>query len=194
MQQGYLSHHAAMAVVRDPRAAQILPPTGKNVPEGIVHGSGGEIRIVYDFRHFLADATRLTREEEYDRVWLTGALMTLGDALRQHAYFDRAPELELIRHLRNAVGHGNRFRIDSPASLAKFPAHTRDAEPQPGNNRGGYIEITPSLHGKPCLFDYIEAWELVTLFQAVGGYLRRLADGPPGHGDSTKHSRTSRGN
>jgi hypothetical protein len=110
--------------------------------------------------------------------------MTLGDALWRHEYFDRAPELEMIRHLRNAVGHGNRFRIDSPAKLAEYPAHTRNATPQPGASRGQPFEITPALHGCPCLFDYIEAWEVVALCQAVARYLLRVADGLPGHGDS----------
>jgi hypothetical protein len=38
-----------------------------------------------------------------------GALLTLGDALQVHRYFDHSPELELIYHLRNGVAHGNRF-------------------------------------------------------------------------------------
>jgi hypothetical protein len=40
-----------------------------------------------------------------DRVWLTGGLITLADALERNNYFDRAPHLKLVRHLRNGVSH-----------------------------------------------------------------------------------------
>jgi hypothetical protein len=40
---------------------------------------------------------------DLDRVWLVEALLALGDALKQHGYFDHAPELELLRHLRNGM-------------------------------------------------------------------------------------------
>jgi hypothetical protein len=63
--------------------------------------------------------------DELARVWLVGALLTVGDALARHHYFDRAPELELLRHLRNGVADGNVFNIDNPDTLAKFPAHNR---------------------------------------------------------------------
>jgi hypothetical protein len=41
-------------------------------------------------------------------------MVVLGDALSDHAYFDRDPALEFVRHLRNGIGHGNHF------NLAKF--------------------------------------------------------------------------
>jgi hypothetical protein len=98
----------------------------------------------------------------------------------------------MVRHLRNAIGHGNRFRIDYPAKLIKFPAHTQDASPQPASARKLPFEITPVLHGEPSLFEYIEAWEVATLFQAVGRYLRRVADGLPGHGTSVEGALSAR--
>src|SRR5438270_803097 len=49
--------------------------------------------------------------EEFPRVWLTGSLLAVGDALEHHNYFDHAPELELVYHLRNGIAHGNRFDI-----------------------------------------------------------------------------------
>jgi hypothetical protein len=41
--------------------------------------------------------------DDLDRVWLVGSLLAIGDALMRHCYFDHAPELELLRHLRNGV-------------------------------------------------------------------------------------------
>src|ERR1700727_4202 len=163
-----------MAVVRDPRASEILPPLTRRRPPihlGQIRDRTGVERITYDHRHFFAGASRASFEEEYDRAWFSGALLSLGDALAQNNYFDRAPELEMIRHLRNAVGHGNRFRIDDPAKLAKFPADTRNADPQPGAARQGYLEITPAVHGQRCLFTFVDACELLVLFDAVGRYL-----------------------
>ena len=51
--------------------------------------------------------------EEFPRVWLTGALLAVGDSLERNSYFDHAPELELIYRLRNGIAHGNRFEIRS---------------------------------------------------------------------------------
>ncbi|OXC78250.1 hypothetical protein [Caballeronia sordidicola] len=41
-----------------------------------------------------------------------GALLTLGDELGARGYFDRAPILEIVYHLRNGMAHDNRFNID----------------------------------------------------------------------------------
>jgi hypothetical protein len=49
-----------------------------------------------------------------------------GDALERNGYFDRALELELIRHLRNGIAQGNRFDIRDPNKLTKFPTHNRN--------------------------------------------------------------------
>jgi hypothetical protein len=46
--------------------------------------------------------------EEFPRIWLTGSLLAVGDALKDNNYFDHAPVFELVYHLRNGVAHGNR--------------------------------------------------------------------------------------
>src|SRR5690348_2437283 len=63
--------------------------------------------------------------EEFPRIWLIGSILAVGDALKDNDYFDHAPELELVRHLRNGVAHGNRFNITNIDRLAKYPAHNR---------------------------------------------------------------------
>ena len=76
-----------------------------------------------------------------------------GPSGKQSGYFDRAPELELLRHLRNGVAQGNSFRIDNPKKLTKFPAHNLLAWAK--SDSKAVFEITPSLHDQPVLFDFM---------------------------------------
>jgi hypothetical protein len=122
----------------------------------------------------LVDLADKTIAEELPRVWLTGSLLTIGDALTAHDYFDRAPELELVRHLRNGIAHGNRFEIRDPERLKKFPAHNCDAD-----YRNTIFEITPALDGQPVLFDFMDAGDLLDLLFSVGFYLQRMGEGRP---------------
>jgi len=66
------------------------------------------------------------------------ALLHVGDAFSGVEYFDRSPELEFLRHTRNAVAHGNRFNITSPL---KRPAFFRS------------YSISETLHGRQLLKD-----------------------------------------
>jgi hypothetical protein len=114
--------------------------------------------------------------KELPLVWLTGALLAVGDALERNGYFDRAPELELIRHLRNGIAHGNRFHIRDPEKLKKYPAHNRD-----GYHNGTIFKITPELDGQPVLFDFIGAGDVLDLLHSVGHHLKQMGAGkaPP---------------
>jgi hypothetical protein len=111
------------------------------------------------------------------QVWLAGSLLSLGDALAVNLYFDRAPELELVRHLRNGIAHGNRFRIDNPSSLTRFPAHNHDA--WVNSDTKAKFEIMPALQGTPVLFDYMGAGDVLDLLMSVGLYLVRMGNGDP---------------
>jgi len=53
---------------------------------------------------------------------IKSALLHVGDAFSAAGYLDRSPELEFLRHVRNAVAHGNKFNIASPL---KRPASFR---------------------------------------------------------------------
>jgi hypothetical protein len=66
------------------------------------------------FDHFLAEGRKPETREAFDRVWLMGALLMVGDALGANRYFGHEPEAEIIRHLRNSIAHGNRFKFDPP--------------------------------------------------------------------------------
>lgn len=128
----------------------------------------------YAIDHYLKEAFENSRTaDDLDLVWLTGALINLGDALGQRDYFDRAPQLELVRHLRNGIAHGNRFRIDRPENLLHYPAnnHTAQVRSPVGSN----FEITPAVQGCRVMFDFMGPADLVDLFFSVELHLFSLA-------------------
>jgi hypothetical protein len=101
--------------------------------------------------------------------------LAIGDALKPHGYFNRAPELELLRHLRNGVAHGNTFRIDNLKDLEKFPAHNRLAWIR-GDNKTEF-EITPNLQNQPVLFDFMGPGDILDLLISASNYLERMGNG-----------------
>src|SRR5258708_40075092 len=111
---------------------------------------------------------------DLERLWLVGALLTIGDALEKQSYFDHAPELELVRRLRNGVAHGNTFRIKLKL-LAKFPAHNRLAWVK--NDSKAEFEITPNLQNQPVLFDFMGPGDILHLLMSVSLYLIRMGNG-----------------
>jgi len=114
---------------------------------------------------------RDTIREEFPKIWLTGSLLAVGDALKDNDYFnDHAPKLELVYHLRNGVAHGNRFEFNDRGRkrLAKYPAHNHDCYTH------GIFEITPALDGTPVLFNFMEAGDVLDLFFDVADHLDEL--------------------
>lgn len=165
-------HAASLDVIRDARVGLLAPALDAHgvVSAGLVERKDGST-LAFDWWY----AVRAARDdealrEELDRAWLVNALVMLGDRLAGESYFDRAPILEMVRHLRNGVGHGNRFEIRKSSDLGKYPAHTRDAA-----HRGEQaFEITPDLNGSRVLFDYMGPGDVVDVLISVGTHL--LAD------------------
>jgi hypothetical protein len=91
---------------------------------------------------------------------LMTALSWVGDELSKNAYFDRTPELELFRHLRNGISHGNRFNLvkGEPRRPAKFKG----------------FEITQALHAQGVLFEFMSTGDVFDLFDHVKEHLRSL--------------------
>lgn len=137
-------------------AAPMNPQIGE-APEWADGVRAQQTEISLNLRFYL-DLLREDQSLQGDflRTWAMGALLMLGDELAkpQHGYFDHAPILELVYHLRNGVAHGNRFNItmDGRKRLAKHAAHNRDADVK--SPLGTMYKITPSLTG-PILFDFI---------------------------------------
>ncbi|WP_143497335.1 hypothetical protein [Pseudomonas sp. Irchel s3h17] len=61
---------------------------------------------------------------EFLNIPIKAAILHVGDAFSKVKYLNRAPELEFLRHIRNAIAHGNRFNITSelklPATFASY--------------------------------------------------------------------------
>jgi len=166
---GYYVHSAIIDVAAGVDRSQ---PINWNITREVVRKDG--TKHAFSFDHHLREAfENLRTKDDLDRVWLTGGLIALADTLDQKGYFDRAPHLELIRHLRNGVCHGNRFRIDNPNNLAKHPAHNFFASVR--SPAGTSSEITAATHGKTVMFDFMGPADLVDLFMSVEVHLFSLA-------------------
>lgn len=169
---GYFTYLAVMTMAKDERTDSLIQVIEEGEPtEGYIHNSKTGDSHSFLFEHYYLE----TRNNEFvkdnlEKVWFTGALLTLGDALAKYDYFDRNPVLEFIRHLRNGIAHGNKFKIDKPDNLKKFPAHNRNAI----NKSTANYEITPELQNQPVLFDFIEPCDLVILLNSVGFHLQTI--------------------
>ena len=132
-------------------------------------------RYEFNLKHYLELAREDVIAAEFDRSFAAGALLALGDALAAHGYFDRAPELELVRHLRNAVAHGNRFEIRNPTELQTHPANNADA----WGRSGSVLEITPNSQGRVVLFDFLAPGDVVGVLRSVEDHLVFGPSEPP---------------
>jgi hypothetical protein len=174
MYQGYYAHKAAIEIANSPGANGLIPnqsPPGQAVPIGEVFRRDGTGHV-YDFRHYLDYArTNPHMADDLERVWIIGALIAVGDALDKRGYLNRVPLLELVRHLRNGIAHGNAFNIKNPDQLAKFPAHNREALV-----KSAAFEITAQLNGKIVLFDFMVPADILDLLMSVETYLTRIRE------------------
>ena len=181
---GYFTHLAAMSIATEPGSEQLVPEVlpGQYVPIGSVKRKDGTEHI-FHFTHYLGLArTDEIIVSELERVWLGGALVRLGDVLAHHQYFDREPVLELVRHLRNGIAHGNCFRIDSPGKLAKYPAHNRNSAVK--SDTKAIFEITANLQDQTVLFDFMGAGDVLDVLLSVSMYLDKIYIASLGGGDS----------
>jgi hypothetical protein len=176
MAQGYAAHSAAITVATR-LDAQTLHRVTWNDPVGSAQCKDGT-EWSFNLRDFFRLAsTKPAIAAELPRVWLAGSLLAVGDALKRNQLFDRVPELELVRHLRNGIAHGNRFDIRNPDELKKFPAHNRDVWPK--RPKSAIFEITPALDGQGVLFDFLGPGDVLELLGSVGVYLKRMGNGEP---------------
>lgn len=168
---GLYVHAAALELVRDPRVRDLAPAGNplEDPPAGLVQRKDGTL-AAYDWLHHLNVAQNdPLMAVELNRAWLVSALIELGDRLAAEDYFDRVPLLEMVRHLRNGVSHGNRFEIRDPKVLLERPAHTRDAACRGQTT----FEITPDLNGTPVLFDFMGPGDVLDVLISVGTHLLR---------------------
>lgn len=167
---GLYVHHAAMTSIQDPGCRPPLSLASHGFgAEGTIARKDGGIHA-YDWAHHTEAArTDPTLAADLNRAFLVNALVSLAHGLDDGGYFDRAPILEMVRHLRNAAVHGNRFDIRDPGQLLQWPAHNRDAA-WLGTTT---FEITPELDGTVLLFDYMAMGDVLDVIGSVGTYLLR---------------------
>jgi len=178
MFHGYFARCAAIEVASNPEARKLVPRTlpGQLVPVGYITRKDGT-QLGFHFPLYLDQARD---NAEFAKVWLVGSLLAVGDALKPYRYFDHAPELEMIYHLRNGVAHGNVFKLtnDGLDRLKKYPAHNKLAWGRPKTKTTEY-EIVGALHGQPVLFEFMGAGDVLDLLFSVSAYLSRMAHGCP---------------
>ena len=165
---GYQTHSSALEVALNSKVIEFLKdnPTLINdvgyIPRLNDFGwQYGKIRWLEnkDFNSELSD--------DFSKVWISGAIIQAGDMLTNYNYFDRNPLLEMIRHMRNAVAHGNRFRIDSKDKLIKFPAHNRGARVS-GWHAPTFYEITYELNEREFMGNYMLEGNILDVLLSAG--------------------------
>ncbi len=100
---------------------------------------------------------------------LSASISWIGDQLTAEAYFDgrravgeqRPPVLEFLRHVRNAVSHGNRW-------------HFKNGEPRRPASFGTLV-LNDSLDGVDgVLFEFLSTGDVFQLLDEVAAHLRSL--------------------
>ena len=169
MLRGYLTHIAAVRSIPRIDDNALVRLIGE-WPSDFVERKDGS-KWSFDTQDALVDLADKTIDAELPRVWLTGSLLALGDALSEHGYFDRSPLLELVYHLRNGIAHGNRFNFTGSglSRLKKHPAHNRDA-----SSKTTVFEIVPAINGQEVLFTFMGAGDVLDLLSSVRAHLTDL--------------------
>lgn len=187
---GYFGYAGIAAVMRHPHANDLvmrleLENSGPaSVPiQAILRKDGTAVffSLTYALRSIAQSAAY---HETHNRLWMSGALLTIGDALGEAKYFDKGPDLEFVRHLRNGVAHGNQFslRRGEPKRPAHFTGPDQRLMPDgttPSPGQAHTFEITRGLQGQPVLFDYVGPGDVYDLLMFVSWRLIRVGNGDP---------------
>ena len=183
---GYIGFSGVTTIIRHPRAEEVirqleLDNSGPaRVPTEQIYTKHGAPPIYFDLIYAVKNiAASPGYREVHDRLWLTGALLTLGDELARQDYFDKKPDLEFIRHLRNGIGHGNCFNL-RPGEPRRPAFYTGPDDRTSAPPTSPYsFEITPTLNGRQVLFDFIGPGDVCQLLQFVSWRLIRIGNGDP---------------
>jgi hypothetical protein len=173
MVNGYAAHITAIRMAPRLEPGALVRLIGDHRSDFVERKDGTQ--WTFDTQDAFVALTDTAIATELPRVWLTGSLLALGDALKVHAYFGHVPLFELVRHLRNGIAHGNRFDVQYPVELEKYPAHNHDAAFRGPNN--SLFEIAPTLNGLPILFEFMGAGDVLELLCSVAIYLDRIGYG-----------------
>lgn len=92
------------------------------------------------------------RARAIKEAYVSGAVLAFADELAKYDGNDKSPQFEFVRHVRNAISHGNRFNLEEGGwdQLAEHPAFLFRA------NGSLSHKIKPALQGKKCLGKFID--------------------------------------
>ena len=128
---------------------------------------------LFGFEHYLKAAFEAdTIANPVQQSWFAMAILTAGAELSPFNYFNRAPRLEVIYHLRNAIAHGGRFHFteDCRQRLSDYPANTFGTE--------GMVqfEVTAALDGQEPLFELLHPGDVIDVLIGATFYLSSIVD------------------
>lgn len=158
IKDGYFALDSAL------RAIAEAPPTDHGAEMVELPGEIAYKRSVFEDR-----ARDPKVAKEIRRTYLSGALLSVGDHLADDEDVDRSPEFEFVRHVRNAVAHGNMFELNERAldMLDDFPAYL--VHPDETHSH----KIKGKLNGRECLFGFIGPDSVFAAFDAA---VRRMEE------------------
>ena len=132
---------------------------------------------VYLLPHYLKQAFDSSQfVPQVQHAWLSMALIVAGDWLETYNYFNRAPQLEVIYHLRNAYAHENKFHFTKKCRqrLIDYPATTIGL----GYDSLTQVEISAQLDGSSPS-DLLAPGDVIDVLIIAVLYLTQLASGAP---------------
>jgi hypothetical protein len=128
---------------------------GDDMTANLVRKDG--TNVTYDLRDLLLKHRRnKTFNKAFLRTLFSGLLSYVYDVAKANGLMRQTPEYEFLRHLRNAVSHGNRFtlRKGEPTRPACF----------------GNFRIDRSLNGmENVLFSYVKPGDTMDLLDLLRG-------------------------
>ncbi len=159
----YVVGHSALIMLRQPDLFDIFDSWGFDQYSQLTTPRHDQTQHATPLYDSLLDVQARAAQyaNDFERSTIAGMLVDVGDACARNQYFDKTPELEFVRHLRNAAGHGNTFNLlnGEPRRPATFSS----------------FKITADQHGlENVLFDFIGPGDVLDLLSNVEAHLRLI--------------------
>ncbi|AHK36010.1 hypothetical protein Pd630_LPD16051 (plasmid) [Rhodococcus opacus PD630] len=150
----------SMAV--SPDVDRLLAEVGVSLDDPIAVRRHGGPDYVLPIRPTIEESqTDNDRKLDVIDAWLDLAIFRVADELEQHNYFDKAPILAFLRHVRNGLAHGNRFDL-RPGNWMQVEA------------KYGKLQITEKLNGERVLGSggFLKRGDALALLDDIAAHLR----------------------
>jgi hypothetical protein len=123
--------------------------------------SDGDYYVVEDIdQAILPLLSRPTNNLDALVLPLIAAIIVIGDLVKNLGLDERTPLIEFVRHIRNGLGHGNKFTFEGKKTLreARFQSFV----------------ITRDLEGEKVLFGYLGPGDIFQMLDDLAQYLRTM--------------------